>query len=121
MPEVRVRDNESIESALKRFKKKIQKAGILSEIKRRERYEKPSVKKVIDTALKYNALDKILFATDTPLGCFGEHTESGYMPQEAYNLSVDRLASFIERNYPDNCEEIKDKIFHDNAAKLFGI
>lgn len=45
MPEVRVRDNESIESALKRFKKKIQKAGILSEIKRRERYEKPSVKR----------------------------------------------------------------------------
>ena len=44
MPEVRVRENESIESALKRFKKKIQKAGILSEIKRRERYEKPSVK-----------------------------------------------------------------------------
>ncbi len=45
MPEVRVRENENIESALKRFKKKIQKAGILSEIKRRERYEKPSVKK----------------------------------------------------------------------------
>ncbi len=45
MPEVRVRENESIESALKRFKKKIQKAGILSEIKRRETYEKPSVKR----------------------------------------------------------------------------
>ena len=45
MPEVRVGDNESIESALKRFKKKIQKAGILSEVKRRERYEKPSIKK----------------------------------------------------------------------------
>ena len=45
MPEVRVGDNENIESALKRFKKKIQKAGILSEIKRRERYEKPSVKR----------------------------------------------------------------------------
>ena len=45
MPEVRVRENESIESALKRFKKKIQKAGIISEIKRRERYEKPSVKR----------------------------------------------------------------------------
>ena len=45
MPEVRIGDNESIESALKRFKKKIQKAGILSEIKRRERYEKPSVKR----------------------------------------------------------------------------
>ena len=45
MPEVRVRENENIESALKRFKKKIQKAGILPEIKRRERYEKPSVKR----------------------------------------------------------------------------
>ena len=45
MPEVRVRENENIESALKRFKKKIQKAGILSEIKRIERYEKPSVKR----------------------------------------------------------------------------
>ena len=45
MPEVRVRENENIESALKRFKKKIQKAGILSEIKRRERHEKPSVKR----------------------------------------------------------------------------
>lgn len=45
MPEIKVGDNESIESALRRFKKKIQKAGILSEIKRRERYEKPSVKR----------------------------------------------------------------------------
>jgi small subunit ribosomal protein S21 len=43
--EVRVAEGESIEAALKRFKKKIQKAGILSEIKRRERYEKPSVKR----------------------------------------------------------------------------
>lgn len=42
MAEVEVNQGESIESALKRFKKKIQKAGILSEIKRRERYEKPS-------------------------------------------------------------------------------
>ncbi len=45
MPEVKVGENESIESALKRFKKKIQKAGILSEIKRREVYEKPSIKR----------------------------------------------------------------------------
>ena len=42
LAEVEVSPGESIESALKRFKKKIQKAGILSEVKRRERYEKPS-------------------------------------------------------------------------------
>ena len=45
MAEVKVGENDSIESALKRFKKKIQKAGILSEIKRRETYEKPSIKR----------------------------------------------------------------------------
>lgn len=45
MAEVEVAPGESIESALKRFKKKIQKAGILSEIKRRERYEPPSVRR----------------------------------------------------------------------------
>lgn len=45
MAEVRLGENESIESALRRFKKKIQKAGILSEVRRRERYEKPSMKR----------------------------------------------------------------------------
>ncbi len=37
-----VRDNESFEQALRRFKRKCEKAGILSEVKRRRFYEKPS-------------------------------------------------------------------------------
>ncbi len=45
MSEVRIDDGESLESALRRFKKKVQKAGILTEVRRREHYEKPSVKK----------------------------------------------------------------------------
>lgn len=45
MTSVRVKDGESIEAALKRFKKATEKAGILSEIRKREHYEKPSVKK----------------------------------------------------------------------------
>ena len=45
MAEVRLGENESIDSALRRFKKKIQKAGILSEVKRRERYEKPNLRR----------------------------------------------------------------------------
>lgn len=40
---VRVRDGESIESALKRFKKECEKAGVLTEIKKREYFEKPSM------------------------------------------------------------------------------
>ena len=39
---VTVRDNESFEQALRRFKRKCEKSGILSEVKRRRFYEKPS-------------------------------------------------------------------------------
>ena len=45
MTGVRVKEGESFENALKRFKKQCEKAGILSEIRKREHYEKPSVKK----------------------------------------------------------------------------
>ena len=45
MSVVKVEDGESLERALKRFKKECQKSGILAEVRRREHYEKPSVKK----------------------------------------------------------------------------
>jgi len=45
MPGVKVRENESFDNALRRFKKQCEKAGILSEVRKREYYEKPSVKR----------------------------------------------------------------------------
>lgn len=45
MPSIRLRENEPFEAALRRFKKSIEKEGILSEVKKREHYEKPSVKR----------------------------------------------------------------------------
>ncbi|MBI5638264.1 MAG: 30S ribosomal protein S21 [Nitrospinae bacterium] len=45
MPGIKVRDSEPFELALKRFKKQCEKIGVLSEIRKREHYEKPSVKK----------------------------------------------------------------------------
>lgn len=45
MPSIKVRGNEPFEIALRRFKKQCEKAGILTEIKKREHYDKPSVKK----------------------------------------------------------------------------
>ena len=45
MAGVKVRDGESFEGALKRFKKACEKAGILAELRKREHYEKPSVKR----------------------------------------------------------------------------
>jgi small subunit ribosomal protein S21 len=40
----RIKDGESFESAFRRFKKACEKAGILSEVKKREHFEKPSVR-----------------------------------------------------------------------------
>ena len=45
MAGIRVRDGESFEGAIRRFKKTCEKAGILSEIRKHEHYEKPSVKR----------------------------------------------------------------------------
>ena len=43
MAEIKVGKNETLDSALPRFKRATQKAGILSEVRKREHYEKPSV------------------------------------------------------------------------------
>jgi uncharacterized protein len=45
MSEVKVGKNETLDSALRRFKRTCQKAGVLSEVRKREHYEKPSVKR----------------------------------------------------------------------------
>ena len=45
MSDVVAGENESFESLLKRFSKKVQQAGILSEARRREHYERPSDKR----------------------------------------------------------------------------
>ena len=44
MSEVRLKENESLESALKRFKRNCAKAGIHSDLRKHEYYESPSVK-----------------------------------------------------------------------------
>ncbi|HOP85852.1 MAG TPA: 30S ribosomal protein S21 [Syntrophorhabdaceae bacterium] len=68
MPAVIVREGESFESALRRFKKQCEKTGILSEIKKREHYEKPSVKrKKKILAAKKRALKKMKRSMDKGL------------------------------------------------------
>ena len=45
MPVIKVKDNDPFEIAMKRFKKQVEKAGILTELRRREFYDKPSVRR----------------------------------------------------------------------------
>ncbi|NLM26452.1 MAG: 30S ribosomal protein S21 [Firmicutes bacterium] len=57
MAEVKVGKNESLDNALRRFKKQVRLAGVLTEARKREQYEKPSVrrKKKSEAARKRNA------------------------------------------------------------------
>jgi len=52
LSEVKIGENDSFETALKRFNRKIQQDGILAEARRREHYEKPSVKRKRKEAAK---------------------------------------------------------------------
>jgi small subunit ribosomal protein S21 len=45
MSEVRVKENESLDSALRRFKRSCARSGVLAEVRKREHYEKPSVRR----------------------------------------------------------------------------
>jgi small subunit ribosomal protein S21 len=59
MPGIVIRDGDSFEVALKKFKKQCEKAGILLEVRKREAYDKPSVKrKKKDIAARKRATKK---------------------------------------------------------------
>jgi len=45
MSEIKVGENESLDNALKRFKRQCARAGVMGEVRKREHYEKPSVKR----------------------------------------------------------------------------
>ena len=45
MSEIRIKENEYLDSALRRFKKQCAKSGVIAEVRKREAYEKPSVKR----------------------------------------------------------------------------
>lgn len=45
MSEIKIGDNESLDNALKRFKRQCARSGVLGEVRKREHYEKPSVRR----------------------------------------------------------------------------
>ena len=45
MAEIKIKDNESLDSALRRFKRQCARSGVLTELRKREHYEKPSVRR----------------------------------------------------------------------------
>ncbi len=81
--------------------------------------EKPSIVKLIKELQKRNAVDRILFGTDAPLGCFGENPAGGLSPKRAYEKTVSDLKTVIKENFKDQADDLINKIFYQNAEDLF--
>ena len=83
MSEVHVKEGESLDSALKRFKRSCAKAGIVAEVRRRECYESPSVKR-----RKKSEAGALIALTLTE---FGKHTGLSAGTLKAAQSIVQRL------------------------------
>ena len=59
---------------------------------------------------------RILFGSDAPLGCFGEYGGDTY---KAYSNVVRDIKVEIKKAFPDNAEELINKIFYQNAQDLY--
>lgn len=80
---------------------------------------KPSVVKLITELKKRNAMDRVIFGTDAPLGCFGEAPAGGLSTRGAYEKTVQDLKNVIKKNFGASADDIIDKIFYKNADDLF--
>ncbi len=65
-------------------------------------------------AIKRVGADRVIWGTDAPIGDNGENSN-----REKYIDNVNRFKNAIRESFPENAEEIEDKVFYKNAEKLF--
>ncbi len=75
--------------------------------------------KLIEGLKKRNALDKILFGTDFPLGVYGETAQNSAEALSAYSETVVKLKNAVLKHFPKDGDDILVKIFNSNSNKLF--
>lgn len=86
MPSVRIKDNEPFEMALRRFRRSCEKAGVFSEMRKREHYEKPTeIRKRKAAAAKKREQRKLLrslglLRPTVPRGAAGKESGPGSRP-----------------------------------------
>lgn len=83
--------------------------------------EQPDVKRILTVARQNNGLDKIVFGTDAPLGCFGEWESKDFNNKTCYEDAVSRFKTTIKNMFGNKSEKVIDKIFYSNAKKLYSI
>lgn len=74
---------------------------------------------LINMLKENNALDRVLFGTDAPLGIYGEIKNSEITPKQAYETTLGTLKTAIKSEYGEDADKIIDSLFCKNAEKLF--
>ena len=74
---------------------------------------------LINTLKKHDALDRVLFGTDAPLGIYGEFKHSETTPKQAYENTIGTLRTAILREFGKEGKDISEKLFYENANELF--
>ena len=88
MSEIHVRENESLESALKRFKRSCAKSGVLAEVRKREHYESPSVKRRKKSEAARKNRKKYYCYLKNPLSDHGQGVFASEAPRSAGSRSA---------------------------------
>lgn len=83
-----------------------------------------SIIELITKLQKYNRLDRIMFGSDAPLGCYGERlitqSDGSIIPaKKSYENTIGRIKSAIKNNFGEDANDIINKIFYENADELF--
>ena len=82
--------------------------------------EKPNLKKIITRLKEENALDRVMFGSDAPLGRFGQKGEKDSSHLKAYTKTIDDIKNMIKKEFSSSeAEEIINKIFYQNANDVF--
>ena len=82
--------------------------------------EKPeNILALIRMLKSHNALDRILFGTDAPLGIYGELQITEKSPKESYADTVGTLKTAIKKEFPEDADIIIERLFYNNADDLF--
>lgn len=82
--------------------------------------KKQNLKRIIERLKNEEfGLDRILFGTDAPLERFGREGKDGLSAMQNYTNNVNDIKNMIKKEFPNEAEDIIDKIFYKNAHELF--
>ncbi len=81
--------------------------------------DQPDVKRILKIAHDNNGLDKVLFGTDAPLGCFGEWESPHFNNRTCYSDAVSSVKQTISDLFGKEADSVTDKVFYKNVEKLY--